>query len=60
MPDVDDAALREYAIDDDHHRMMRELGARTLISVPLIARNRKLGAITFISGAADRPYGPAD
>jgi predicted ATPase/signal transduction histidine kinase len=57
---IDDARLRGFAVDEGNYRLMRQLGARTGISVPLIARGRTLGAITLVSAAADRQYGEAD
>ena len=40
--------------------IMYGLGIRSLICVPLIARNRVLGALTFLSCATERRYTPTD
>lgn len=41
-------------------RVVRELGARSGMFVPLIARGRTLGAIAFIHSDSDRRYDEAD
>ncbi len=45
--------------DAEHQRLLRELGTRSLLSVPLIARARTLGALTFQARQAGR-YGDDD
>jgi PAS domain S-box-containing protein len=40
--------------------LLRELGLKSSMCVPLIARNRIFGAITFVSGASGRRYGKDD
>jgi PAS domain S-box-containing protein len=40
--------------------LLRELGLNSSMCVPLIARNRIFGAITFVSGASGRRYGKDD
>ncbi|HEX3428169.1 MAG TPA: GAF domain-containing protein, partial [Candidatus Limnocylindrales bacterium] len=45
-PDVVDAAAR----DDRHRGMLRALGLRSYISVPLIAAGRIIGALTLVTG----------
>jgi PAS domain S-box-containing protein len=41
-------------------RLIRELGARSLMTVPLAARDEILGALTFVLSGEQRRYGPAD
>jgi signal transduction histidine kinase/transcriptional regulator with GAF, ATPase, and Fis domain len=53
IPDLSDTLLREAAHDDDHLNMLRRLGARSLIIVPLRARGRALGTILL----ARKAYG---
>lgn len=47
---IDDAYLAEIAMDEDHLEASRALHATCLLSVPLIARGRCLGAITLYRG----------
>jgi PAS domain S-box-containing protein len=42
------------------YELLRELGLKSSMCVPLIARNRIFGAITFVSGASGRLYGKDD
>ena len=41
-------------------RLLLQLGIRSHIVVPLTARGRILGALSFISGDTDRRYGQED
>lgn len=65
LTDVQPSVIR-IAQDDTHIDLMRQLDVRSLISIPLIARGRTLGAISFATagnvGGADsrRRYGPDD
>lgn len=45
--------------DEEHRDLLRELGATSLLMVPMRARGRTLGAITFVSDA-QREYDDAD
>ena len=44
----------------DHPDSLRELGARSYICVPLVARGGPLGAITYVRGPGAPPYGEHD
>ena len=57
--DLTDAELRARATDEEHARLLRELGARSVLVVPLVARGQILGAITICSARPGR-YGAAD
>ena len=39
---------------------LRELGLRSSMIVPLVARRRALGAITFVASESGRSYGEED
>jgi len=54
--DVTEAWLASVTRDEAHRRLVREMGIRSLIAVPLEARGRILGAITLASGTAARRY----
>ena len=45
---------------DAEQELVRELGARSVIVVPIVARGQTLGAITLVAADRDRRYGPAD
>lgn len=59
LADLTDAVLRALCVDDEHARIIRELGARSALAVPLIARGECIGAITLTSSRPQR-YGRAD
>ena len=59
VAEVPDAYLRAIAADPEHLEAFRQLGFRSLIAVPLLARGRILGALALISGEPGR-YGPED
>jgi PAS domain S-box-containing protein len=50
VPVVTEEALADRTLDAGHRRIVQELGARSYMAVPLIARGTTLGAITFASG----------
>jgi signal transduction histidine kinase/response regulator RpfG family c-di-GMP phosphodiesterase len=58
--EVTDAMLRAAATDADHLALLQQLGACSFMIVPLIARDRTLGAITFISAESQRRYARED
>ncbi|MGZ4599892.1 MAG: GAF domain-containing SpoIIE family protein phosphatase [Oryzihumus sp.] len=58
--EVTDEMLVAAAIDEEHLRIARELQLRSGLTVPLVARGRVLGVITWVSAESDRLYGPDD
>ena len=58
--EIPDEMLVEAAEDEEHLEMMREIGLVSGMVVPLAARGRVLGAITFVSSSPDRLFGEAD
>ncbi|MEY2568120.1 MAG: hypothetical protein QOE35_2649 [Actinomycetota bacterium] len=54
--EINDAMLAASAVDDEHLILLRELEMRSGMLVPLIARGRTIGAITFVSSDAERRY----
>ncbi len=54
VPVVDDAVLRLGSNGDTYDELLRELGFATAMVVPLVARGRTLGAMTFASGGTRR------
>jgi PAS domain S-box-containing protein len=58
--EIPDEMLTAAARDPDHLRMMRELGLHSAVIVPLVARGRTFGAITFVSASPERPMTQED
>src|ERR1051326_3682656 len=48
------------AHDGEHMRTLRELDSRAVMSVPLVARGRMLGAVSLISTRPGRSYDASD
>jgi PAS domain S-box-containing protein len=58
--EIPDAVLREATVDKPElYDILQELGLQSSICVPLVARDRALGAITFVLAESDRRYGKA-
>jgi PAS domain S-box-containing protein len=57
---VIDGRLRAGARNDEHLRVLSELGLRSMMCVPLVARGRTLGALTFVSAESGRIFDHSD
>lgn len=53
---VSDSDLEARAVDAEHLALLRELGIGSHIVVPLAARGRAVGAISFVRGPEREPY----
>ncbi len=60
LPEVPDALLETIARTPEHVEILRQLAPRSLLSVPLVARGRTLGVLTFVAAESARRYGRAD
>ena len=60
MREIPDELLVQSVRDERQLGMLRELGLRSYMIVPMIARGRTLGAITLFSAESGRRYGPED
>jgi signal transduction histidine kinase/PAS domain-containing protein len=58
--EITDEMLVAGAVDAEHLRLIRELGLRSAIIVPLTVRGRTFGALTLVSAESRRRYGPDD
>lgn len=58
--EISDANLAGSARDEAHLRMLREIGPRSVMIVPLIIQSRPIGAMTFLSAESGRIYSPKD
>ena len=52
--------VEQVAQNDDHRQLMDDAGYNSAAVVPLIARGRKLGALSFLHARADLRYDPGD
>jgi PAS domain S-box-containing protein len=57
VTDITDEMLRTSSQDDEHLRLLRELNPVSYICVPMLARGRTLGAITFVADDPRRRHG---
>jgi serine phosphatase RsbU (regulator of sigma subunit) len=55
-PEIDEALLRATAKDDEHLEIIRQLEINSAMIVPMRARDRTLGAISFIFAESGRQY----
>ena len=60
VPAIRDERRAELAGDEEHLRLLRELGTRSNITVALVARGEILGALTLKRIQSDVPYSDAD
>ncbi len=60
IPEVSDEMLVAAAKDAEHLRLARELELRSALLVPLIARGRVLGVISWVAAESGRRYTEAD
>ena len=56
-PDIPDSLLETTAYDEEHLAILRGLGFRSAMILPLIARGRVLGAIVFARAETRRAFG---
>ncbi|HEX3157198.1 MAG TPA: ATP-binding protein [Gemmatimonadaceae bacterium] len=57
---VSDDWLEARVVDAEHHRLLRRVGSSSLLSVPLVARERVIGALTMGRMSARRPFDDGD
>jgi PAS domain S-box-containing protein len=60
ISDVLPSYLEQVAQDAEHLEILRALDFRSILSVPLLGRDRVLGALSFAAAASRRRYGAAD
>jgi serine phosphatase RsbU (regulator of sigma subunit) len=59
-PDIPDEMLRAAAVDEEHYRELAAIGLRSGIVVPLTARGRTIGALTWANGPSGRRFDAED
>jgi PAS domain S-box-containing protein len=60
VPEITEEMLAARAADDLHLGLARELGFQSYMCVPLFARGRVFGVMSFVSAESGRRYGPSD
>ncbi|MBX3444872.1 MAG: PAS domain S-box protein [Planctomyces sp.] len=60
VEDINDEMLSRTIREADHLAMIREVGPRSYIGVPLAVRGRTLGVIRFLTSESGRRFGPAE
>jgi PAS domain S-box-containing protein len=58
--DIPDEALAAAAVNDEHLGLLRSLGFRSVLLVPLSARGRTFGVITLVTAESMRRFEDAD
>ena len=60
VADIPDDALKAAARDEMHEQLLRQLGLRSFVCVPIVARGNALGAITFVTAESGRRFTETD
>ena len=60
MAEIPEELLEQAARDERHREILEELDLRSYMVVPLVARGRTLGAISFVAAESGRKYGETD
>ncbi len=56
IEDFNEIKDKSYIKNKEHHDILQELGIKTLLVVPLHARSKILGTMTFIMGHSKRKF----
>lgn len=59
LPDLDEKAMEDIFSSSKHASLVRAIGLKSLITIPLKSRKRIFGAISF-ARTEQRPYSPRD
>ncbi|HET7272894.1 MAG TPA: PAS domain S-box protein [Rubrobacter sp.] len=60
VPEIPESSLDDIARDDEQRELLRALGLKSYMVVPLLARGRMLGAISLVAAESGRRYGEED
>jgi PAS domain S-box-containing protein len=58
--DIPDELLLEAAVDDEHLALLRAVGMRAVLIVPMVARSRTIGALSLVSAESGRTFDQSD
>jgi serine phosphatase RsbU (regulator of sigma subunit)/anti-sigma regulatory factor (Ser/Thr protein kinase) len=59
-PEIPVELIEAAAVDEEHLRLIRELQLKSIMIVPMVARGRTLGAISFVAAESGRRYDESD
>jgi PAS domain S-box-containing protein len=57
---VTEEKLRTLVRSEEHAEVLRQLGLKSFMSVPLVTRGRTIGALTFTLAGTERAYTPTE
>ena len=60
FPEIPDELLVEAAVDEEHLRLIRSIGLRSAVVVPLLVRGRSLGALTLVHAESGQRFDEVD
>ena len=60
IPEITDDQIDRSSLDSKSKSMIKQIGIHSVITVPLIARDKTLGVLTFMLGDSGRLYEQAD
>jgi len=60
VPDIPDELLVDAAVDDEHLALIRSIGLRSALVVPLLVRGRSLGALTLVHAESGLRFDEVD
>ncbi|HEX4186563.1 MAG TPA: SpoIIE family protein phosphatase [Solirubrobacteraceae bacterium] len=58
--DIPDELLVEAAVDEEHLGLLREVGMRAVLIVPMVGRGQTIGALTLVSAESGRTFDQGD
>lgn len=58
--EIPDELLVQAAVDDEHLGLLRAVGMRSVLIVPMTARGRTIGALTLVSAESGRSFDQGD
>ncbi len=59
-PEIPEDLLRKAVEDDEQYRLIQGIGMRSAMIVPMVARGRSVGALSFVSGPSGRRFDQQD
>jgi PAS domain S-box-containing protein len=59
-PHVPDELLAGAAVDEEHLRLLRDVGIRSVLIVPMNIEDRTVGALTLVNAESGRTFDPGD
>lgn len=58
IPEIPDDMLRAVVKDDEAYRLIKAVGLKSSMVVPMMSRGQPIGAISFATAESGRAYGP--